>query len=151
MNNNFTLYIKEKNISITPIFFDSSTKTAKDAADSLGCQVSQIAKSICFWSDQAPLLVIASGSNRISLQKLQDIAQTKIKIMSAKEIQKTLGYTIGGVPPFGYSSQPQTIIDQDLFQYEVIYAAAGAPNAVFKTTPQDLEKLSHAQIKDIKE
>jgi prolyl-tRNA editing enzyme YbaK/EbsC (Cys-tRNA(Pro) deacylase) len=151
MKNNFTQYIDQNNISITPIIFDSSTKTAQDAATSLGCQLGQIAKTISFWSADQPILVIASGPNRIDLKKLENLTGEKIKIMTAREVSRSLGYAIGGVPPFGYPRQPLTFLDQDLFDYQTIYSAAGSPNAVFKTTPQELKKLSCAQIKDIRQ
>jgi len=138
--NNFQKYLAENNIQIEPVTFPAFTKTALQAAQALNCSVAQIAKTIAFWAADRPLLVIASGTNRISLPKL--------KLLTG---QKTLLYVIGGVPPFGYLSQPLTYLDQDLSVFDQVYAAAGTPNSVFPIAPSTLIKLSQAHPADVKE
>jgi len=149
--NNFQKYLAENNIQIEPVTFPAFTKTALQAAQSLNCSVAQIAKTIAFWAADRPLLVIASGTNRISLPKLKILTGQEIKIMNAKEVQKTLLYVIGGVPPFGYLSQPLTYLDQDLSIFDQVYAAAGTPNSVFPIAPSTLIELSQAHPADVKE
>lgn len=121
-----------------------STRTAQDAADSVGCSVAQIAKSLIFKEKGADrlMLIIASGVNRVDLNKIK--AATGISLEKAKGamVKEKTGFAIGGVPPVGHTTPIETVLDRDLQQYQTIWAAAGTPHAVFQLTPQDLAQLT---------
>ncbi len=122
----------------------SSTRTAQEAADSIGCTVSQIAKSLVFrekTTDQA-ILVIASGSNRVDVRKIETATGLALGKADGAFVREKTGFAIGGVPPVGHSEPLQTILDPDMKRYDVIWAAAGTPFAVFQLKPDDLEPLT---------
>jgi len=129
------------------IEFEQLTRTALEAATALGCDVGQIAKSIIFKTDkELPVLVVASGANRIDEKKIEKIIGTKIFKADAEFVRKNSGYVIGGVPPWGHKILPTTIIDNDLKKYEHIYAAAGKNNAVFKLTFEELVEKTKGMV-----
>ena len=129
-----------------------SARTAKEAADALGCDIAQIAKSIVFRlkSTGEPLLVVASGINRINEKSIAQQLQDKLGKADADFVRESTGFVIGGVPPLGHKNTVRTLIDEDLFQYETIWAAAGHPKAVFKLTPDELEKMTNGQVVSVK-
>jgi len=131
----------------------SSSRTAQEAADSIGCSVAQIAKSLVFKEMESglPILVIASGSNRVDLAKIEQETGLKLGKADGNYVKKRVGYAIGGVPPVGHSETLQTILDPDLRKHEVIWAAAGTPFAVFKLKPSDLEPLTNGRWIDLSE
>ncbi len=124
--------------------FDASTKTSADAAAAVGCTVGQIAKSIVFKTvkDQRPVLVIASGTNRVDEKKVVVVLGEKVKSADAEFVMRNAGVAPGGVPPVSHKVQPIVVLDQDLQRYPEIWAAAGTPNAVFKLTWDDLVTLT---------
>ena len=129
-----------------------TTRTAADAARAVGCEVGQIVKSLIFRGKQSgrPVLVATSGANRVDENKLaEQIGETPAKA-DADFVRKTTGYAIGGVPPTGHVQTVTVIIDEDLMQYEEIWAAAGTPRAVFKLTPDDLLKITDGKIVRVK-
>ena len=129
-----------------------STRTAADAAASIGCTVAQIAKSLIFRlksSDQA-LMVIASGGNRVDEKLLAKHIGEKIGKADADFVRAQTGFVIGGVPPVGHSTKIHTFIDEDLFQFDDIWAAAGTPNAVFRLTPDNLLRATQGQVIAVK-
>ena len=121
-----------------------STRTAKEAADSVGCQVAQIAKSLVFKNKTTgdPVLVVASGTNRVDLKKIQTATGLKLGRADGNYVKEKVGFAIGGIPPAGHNRPLETILDPDLKQYDVIWAAAGTPFAVFKLNPADLQPLT---------
>ena len=121
-----------------------STRTSQEAAQAIGCQVGQIAKSIVFQTltSQRPILVIASGSNRVSEKAIEELVGEVIGKADAEFVRQRTGFVIGGVPPVGHSEKLETFIDQDLLQYLEIWAAAGTPHAVFHLTPDDLLRMT---------
>jgi prolyl-tRNA editing enzyme YbaK/EbsC (Cys-tRNA(Pro) deacylase) len=129
-----------------------STRTAVDAAQAIGCQVGQIVKSIIFKAkrSQQPVLVIASGSNRVNEKRIEAQIGEPLGKADAEFVRSKTGFAIGGVPPLGHLESLKTFIDQDLFQYEEIWAAAGTPHAVFRLTPQILHELTGGQALEIK-
>jgi prolyl-tRNA editing enzyme YbaK/EbsC (Cys-tRNA(Pro) deacylase) len=132
--------------------FDASTRTAADAAAAIGCTVAQIAKSLVFRtknSDQA-VLVIASGPNRVETAKIAAAIGEEIGKADADFVRDRTGFAIGGVAPIGHIRPCQVFIDQDLQDYAEIWAAAGAPNAVFRLTPADLQLITGGRVLDIK-
>ncbi len=139
------------NLSINIKEFPNSTKTSSDAAKVIGCNISQIAKSIIFRGVKTnnPYLVIASGSKRINEKKIEEIVKEKIEKANAEFVKKETGFGIGGVAPFGHIKKIQTFIDKDLFKYKEIWAAAGTSNSVFKINPKKLLKITEGKIVDI--
>ncbi len=129
-----------------------STRTAVEAAQAVGCQVGQIVKSLVFKAkrSQRPILVVASGLNRVSERRIEARIGEPLGKADAEFVRTTTGFAIGGVPPLGHLVPLQTFIDQDLFLYEEIWAAAGTPHAVFRLTPQILHELTGGEILVIK-
>ncbi|MCY1528849.1 Cys-tRNA(Pro) deacylase [compost metagenome] len=125
-------------------------KTSAEAAAGLGCEVAQIAKSIIFRraSDDAPVLVIASGVNRVDEAKVA--AQVgQLAKADARFVRDMTGYAIGGVCPIGHAVKPVMLLDADLFKYDSLWAAAGHPHAVFNLTPQQLADMTGAPVADV--
>jgi prolyl-tRNA editing enzyme YbaK/EbsC (Cys-tRNA(Pro) deacylase) len=130
-----------------------STRTAQEAADSIGCTVAQIAKSLVFKEKKTdrPILIIASGSNRVDVKKIQKSAGLKLGKADGSFVKDRVGYAIGGVPPAGHNEPLETFLDRDLKKYETIWAAAGTPFAVFQLKPADLEPLTKGTWIDLSE
>jgi prolyl-tRNA editing enzyme YbaK/EbsC (Cys-tRNA(Pro) deacylase) len=128
---------------------DDAARTAQQAADALGIAVGQIAKSIIFRrkSDDAAVLVIASGDRRVDEKKV-DALVGKTGRADAEFVKAKTGFTIGGVSPVAHATAPVTLIDRELFRFDVIWAAAGHPHGVFQLRPQDLEALTGAPVAD---
>jgi len=129
-----------------------STRSAKDAAQAIGCEVGQIVKSLVFKGARSgkPILVLTSGSNRVNEKTLEKFVAEPIKKADATFVREKTGFAIGGIPPLGHTEKPETYLDADLLRYEEIWAAAGTPHAVFKLTPQDLQKITDGQIVSVK-
>jgi len=125
-----------------------STRTAQEAAHAIGCQVEQIAKSLVFQgkTTNRPVLVVASGVNRVNEKKLRELLSEPVKKADAEFVREHTGFAIGGVPPAGLSKPMETFIDEDLFKYEEIWAAAGTPHAVFKLTAADLLRITQGKV-----
>ena len=135
------------------VTFDESTRTAADAASAIGCTVAQIAKSLVFRTKTSgrAVLVIASGANRVDEKAVAGVLADrtggeKIGRADAAFVREATGFAIGGVPPLGHVTPILIVIDQDLLQYEEIWAAAGTPNAVFKTSPEALVSLTGGKV-----
>ena len=129
----------------------ATTRTAKEAADGIGCSVAQIAKSIVFratTSGQA-ILVIASGVHRVNERRLAELVGEPIEKASADFVREATGFVIGGVPPAGHRNPIKTWIDRDLLQFEMIWAAAGTPFAVFSIAPERLQAISGGVVESI--
>lgn len=126
----------------------TSTRTAQEAAQAIGCLVGQIAKSIIFQSlkSHQPVLVIASGSNRVSEKVIEGLIGESVGKADADFVRQHTGFVIGGVPPVGHTEQLRTFIDLDLLSYPEIWAAAGTPQAVFRLTPDDLIRITDGKV-----
>jgi prolyl-tRNA editing enzyme YbaK/EbsC (Cys-tRNA(Pro) deacylase) len=129
-----------------------STRTAAEAAAAIGCTVAQIAKSLVFKGRTSgdAILVIASGANRVNTQRIAALVGEAIDKPDADYVREKTGFVIGGVPPVGHSSPLITFVDEDLRQFDEIWAAAGTPRAVFRLTPDDLEKMTAGRVIDVK-
>ena len=145
-------FISAKGFSFEVKELPGSTRTAQEAADSVGCSVAQIAKSLVFKdkSTQDPILVIASGINRVDLTKIKKATGLKLGRADGNYVKEKVGFAIGGIPPVGHKIPLITILDPDLKQYDVIWAAAGTPFAVFQLKPDDLEPLTNGQWLDLR-
>jgi len=123
-----------------------TTRTASDAAKAIGCEVGQIAKSLVFRVGDDPLLVIASGTNRVNEAKVATAIGATITKADAEFVRERTGFAIGGVPPVGHSSKIRTLIDEDLLRFDHIWAAAGTPNAVFELSPAELPRITGGSV-----
>jgi len=125
-----------------------STRTAVEAAEAIGCRVEQIAKSLVFKGKKSgrPILVIAGGSNRVNEKRLRDLIAEAVKKGDADFVREQTGFAIGGVPPVGHATKLEIFIDEDLFRYEEIWAAAGTPHAVFRLTPSELSMMTGGRV-----
>jgi prolyl-tRNA editing enzyme YbaK/EbsC (Cys-tRNA(Pro) deacylase) len=132
--------------------FEAGTRTAADAAAAVGCTVAEIAKSLVFRAKESrrSVLVVASGVNRVDERRVAALIGEKIARADADFVREKTGFAIGGVPPVGHAEAPLTLIDQDLMQYETIWAAAGTPNAVFQLRPAELEALTGGRVAEVK-
>lgn len=139
--------------AIEVVTLSDSTRTAKEAADSLGCEVAQIAKSIVFRDPEAdaPVLVVASGVKRVSVDKLGQLCGRELEQARGGFVKKRLGYAIGGVPPAGHTEPVTTFLDESLRDFDILWAAAGTPFAVFSLSPQALPILADADWADVAE
>ena len=133
-----------------PVMLDDAARTAQQAADQLGIQVGQIAKSIIFRrkSDDAAVLVITSGDRRVDEKKVDAIVG-KTGRADADFVKSKTGFSIGGVSPVGHVEPPVTLIDRELFRFDEVWAAAGHPHGVFKLRPEDLQSLTGAPVADV--
>jgi len=129
-----------------------TTRTARDAAQAAGCEVGQIVKSLVFKGVRTnkPYLVLASGANRVNEKQLGKIVDEPVKMPDADFVREKTGFAIGGVPPLGHAEKLEILIDEDLLPYDEIWAAAGTPNAIFKLTPMDLQKITAGRVACIK-
>jgi prolyl-tRNA editing enzyme YbaK/EbsC (Cys-tRNA(Pro) deacylase) len=135
-------------LSLQVVALPASTRTAAEAAAAVGCQVGQIAKSIVFrtGSSDRPVLVIASGSNRVNESKVAALLAEPLGKADADFVRRRTGFVIGGVPPLGHAEPLETFVDEDLLQYDEIWAAAGTPHAVFRLTPGNLVRMAGGRV-----
>jgi prolyl-tRNA editing enzyme YbaK/EbsC (Cys-tRNA(Pro) deacylase) len=134
-----------------PRWLEQSARTSQEAADALGVEVGQIAKSVIFrrQADERAVLVIASGDRRVDEKKVAAVTGA-LGRADADFVKAATGFSIGGVSPLAHSSAPVTLIDRELFRFEALWAAAGHPNGVFLLTPQQLESLTDgAPVADV--
>ena len=126
----------------------TSTRTAPEAAAAVGCTVGQIVKSLIFRGKESSraALVLVSGANRVNEQVLTGLLGEPVGKADADFVRQQTGYAIGGVPPLAHDHPLLTFIDEDLLQYEEIWAAAGTPNAVFRLRSADLERITGGQV-----
>jgi len=126
-------------------------RTSQQAADALGVTVGQIVKSLVFTVDDRPLMVAASGANRVDEGRLGELAGGTIRRADPATVKRATGYTIGGVPPVALASPLPIYVDRDLLGYDLVYAAAGLPECVFPIAPQELVRATGGTVADIKE
>lgn len=140
--------LQELGFTLQVVELPGSTRTAVDAAQAVGCQVGQIVKSLIFKAKRSerPILVVASGANRVDEKRIEALIGEPLGKADADFVRQRTGFVIGGVPPLGHSERLETFVDQDLLQYEEIWAAAGTPNAVFRLSPQDLVRMTGGQV-----
>jgi prolyl-tRNA editing enzyme YbaK/EbsC (Cys-tRNA(Pro) deacylase) len=141
-----------KGMALYVVELPASTRTAAEAAVAIGCEVSQIAKSLVFRTKrtQRAILVIASGSNRVDEKKMAVLVGEPIERPDAEFVRQATGFVIGGIPPIGHAHPLETYLDEDLLRYERIWAAAGTPNAVFGLTPQELVAIAGGHVVAVK-
>jgi len=140
-------------LALTVRQFPASTRTSAEAAAAVGCDVAQIAKSLLFRARDSgrAVMIIASGANRVDEKKVAALLGEKIERATPDFVREKSGYAIGGVPPVGHLEPPLVLLDEDLFALEVIWAAAGTPNAVFQLTPAELQRLTGGQVAAVRQ
>jgi Cys-tRNA(Pro) deacylase len=127
--------------------FPQGTRTAQDAARAIGTTLGQIVKSLVFLADGRPILVLASGRNHVDTGKLaRAAASARIDRADAGRVRDATGFAIGGVPPVGHTVPLETFIDEDLLMYDLVYAAAGTPTAIFPIAPSDLVRATGGRV-----
>ena len=139
-------------LSCNVVEMQETTRSAEDAARAVGCQVGQIVKSLVFKGKRSnqPVLVVASGANRVNEKALGRHVSEPIKMAKADFVREMTGFAIGGVPPVGHQTKLNIFIDEDLLQYSEIWAAAGTPHAVFKLTPDQLKMITDGTVISVK-
>lgn len=128
-----------------------STRTAVEAAAALGTAVAQIVKCLVFVANDQPILVLTSGSERVSTEKLRTLVGAKVMRPDADTVKRLTGYSIGGIPPLGYDRPPRVLMDPHLLQFRVVWAAAGTPHDVFGIPPDELQRITGAEVADVTE
>jgi Cys-tRNA(Pro) deacylase len=142
---------RERGLEINTKRFPEGTKTAADAAAAIGVTVGQIVKSLVFGVDGEIVMALVSGSNQLDEKKLALAAGgAKCARVDADAVREATGYAIGGVPPFGHSTQLRVFVDPDLLQYDEVWAAAGTWNDNFGAAPADIVRVSGGVVTDLK-
>jgi len=140
-------------LSVEIVEFEETTRTAQDAANTIGCQVAQIVKSLLFIVDGQPVIALVSGVNRLDERKLaalRGVGRKQVERADADTTKAATGFSIGGVPPFGHTPRLPVYVDEDLTHFDVVWAAAGTPFAVFAITPEELVQASQGVVADLK-
>ncbi len=136
----------------TVIEHTESTRTAQEAADRAGCELGQIVKSLIFRGKTSgkPILVLTSGVNRVDEKRISGYAGEPIARADADFVRAVTGYAIGGIPPIGHNEKMETYLDEDFLKYEMVWAAAGTPNAIFELSLNDLQKMTEGKTTQVK-
>ena len=145
-------FIKKFDPKLKVLVLNTTARTAKDAADSLKCEVGAIVKSLLFRAENSFLICLIAGDRRCSLNKLKKILQKKdVSMANAAEVKKNTGFSIGGVAPVAHTLSLDILVDQSLNRFRYIFAAAGHPNCVFKITYDELIKITDGSEEEISE
>ncbi|GGS30086.1 aminoacyl-tRNA deacylase [Streptomyces griseoviridis] len=132
--------------------FPDATRTAAEAAAAVGCELSQICKSLIFAADGVPVLVLMDGASRVDVDRVrEELGARKVTRAKADVVRETTGYAIGGVPPFGHRTRTRVLADRSLLAHDVVWAAAGTPYTVFPMAPKDLVTHAGATLVDVRE
>jgi len=144
--------LKEFDSTLKVVLLNTSARTALEAASSLNCEVGAIVKSLLFKTEKTYTLCLVAGDRRASLNKIKKMLNLKdVSMASADEVKNVTGFTIGGVSPVGHLNKLNIYIDNSLKRFEILYAAAGHPNCVFKIDYTNLIKITNGFVKEISE
>jgi len=147
--NRFESWLASTDLSVTVKEFPQGTRTAVDAARAVGCDVGQIVKSLVFVAGGKPVVALVSGANRLDEKRLAAVAGEPVVKADADTARTATGYAIGGVPPFGHTTDVPVFMDRELLEHRVVWAAAGRPDSVFEIEPERLRELSNAVVMDL--
>ena len=144
------LALAERGHPHAPLWLEVSARTSQEAADALGVGVGQIAKSVIFRrrADEVAVLVVTSGDRRVDERRVAAVTGP-LGRADADFVKSRTGFSIGGVSPLAHATPVLTLIDRELFRFDVIWAAAGHPNGVFQLSPQQLVLLTGAPVHDV--
>jgi prolyl-tRNA editing enzyme YbaK/EbsC (Cys-tRNA(Pro) deacylase) len=132
--------------------FPEGTRTAEAAARAVGCEIGQIVKSLVFMADGSPLLALTSGANRADPVRLASLSgASEVGRADPEQARAATGFAIGGTPPIGHPRPVAVLMDRDLLGFAELWAAAGAPDAVFPITPEELLRVTGARVVDLKQ
>ncbi|MCX4994197.1 YbaK/EbsC family protein [Streptomyces longwoodensis] len=132
--------------------FPDATRTAAEAAAAIGCELSQICKSLIFAADGVPVLVLMDGASRVDVDLVRkELGADAVTRADAALVRETTGYAIGGVPPFGHRTATRVLADRGLLAHDVVWAAAGDPHTVFPLAPRELVAHAGATLADVRE
>lgn len=132
--------------------FPEATRTAAEAAAAIGCELSQICKSLVFDADGEPVLVLMDGASRVDVERVrEELGVGKVTRAKADVVRETTGYAIGGVPPFGHRTRTRVLADRGLLGHDVVWAAAGTPYTVFPIEPEALVAHAGGTLVDVRE
>ena len=145
-------FIKKFDSKLEVLVLDTTARTAKDAANSLKCEVGAIVKSLLFKAENSFLICLIAGDRRCSLNKLKKILQKKdVSMANADEVKENTGFSIGAVAPVAHAISLDILVDKSLSRFPFIFAAAGHPNCVFKITYNELVRITKGVEKEISE
>jgi len=143
-------FIAEFDTKLKVLALDTTARTAKDAAESLGCEVGAIVKSLVFRADDTFLICLVAGDKRCSLNKLKKVISKKnVCMANAEEVKTNTGFSIGGVAPIAHLKKLNILIDQSLGRFQSVFAAAGHPNSIFKIEYSQLVQMTKGEVKEI--
>ena len=145
-------FINQFDPKLKVLVLDTTARTAKDAAEFLGCAVGTIVKSLVFRADDTFLICLVSGDKRCSLNKLKKVINKKdVCMANADEVKDNTGFSIGGVAPVAHLKQLTILIDRSLSRFQNVFAAAGHPNSIFKIEYYQLVQMTKGEVKEISE
>ncbi len=137
--------LEEHGVDVEVHEFPEGTKTAEDAANAIGCDVAQIGSSLVFVADDEPVIVVTSGANHVSENRLAEyLDAASVAMADPDTVRDATGWGIGGVPPFCHDSDLKIFIDETLMQFDEIWVAAGTPQAVFPIDPERVSEIADA-------
>ncbi|WP_228034423.1 YbaK/EbsC family protein, partial [Streptomyces spongiae] len=132
--------------------FPEGARTASEAAAAIGCELSEICKSLVFAADGVPVLVLMDGASRVDVELVRrELGAEKVTRAKPDVVRETTGYAIGGVPPFGHRTKTHVLADRSLLDHDTVWAAAGTPHAVFPMAPKELVTHAGATLADVRE
>lgn len=139
--------LRQRGVATRVVEMPDSTRSAGEAATAIGCDISQIVKSLVFRvvATDTPVLVLASGADRVDEDRLADLVGA-VERATANFVRDRTGFAIGGVPPLGHEEPMETFLDEHLLTHDVVWAAAGTPRAVFSIAPQELVQVTSAKV-----
>lgn len=141
--------LQEHGLDLEVVEMSEATRTAAQAAEAVGCEVAQIAKSIVFRAGQRHVLVVTSGANRVDTAKVEALLGEPLGKADAAFVRERTGYVIGGVPPLAHAHEPVVFLDRDLLDFDTVWAAAGTPHTLFRLTPDDLARACGGRVADV--
>ncbi len=143
--------LNKHNVKFEILEFETTTKTALDAARAIGCDLSQIVKSLVFRdkSSNSAVLFLVSGSHKLNIPKVCDNLKLSIEKADADFVKEKTGFPIGGVPPIAHKERLKTFMDPLLLEFDEVWAAAGTPNSVFRISSKVLQRITNAKVIDL--
>ncbi|WP_030747929.1 YbaK/EbsC family protein [Streptomyces griseus] len=148
----FAAALAELGLDVEVRRFPDETRTAQQAADAIGCEVSEIVKSLIFAADGVPVLVLMDGASRVDVERVREaLGAEQVTRADARVVRETTGYAIGGVPPFGHLTRTRVLADEGLLDHALVWAAAGTPHSVFALPPKELVAHAGATLADVRE
>ena len=144
--------LRELGLDVEVRRFPDATRTAAEAAAAIGCELSQIVKSLVFEADGQPVVVLMDGASRVDVELVRTaLGVGSVRRADAALVRETTGYAIGGVPPFGHRTRTRVLADRRLLDHETVWAAAGDPHTVFPLDPKTLIAHAEGTLVDVRE